>query len=120
MNHILPYDAINEAAALPVMPAFLKSAGAKPDHVQYAGPRNVGNPPNNAWVLSIPSIVDKKTWSLEFFPDGTFSTSASGASFLRSGGKWKADASSSFRIGGKTLKGVAMTFTTFLVSNPPS
>ena len=52
MKNLIPYEAINEAAtALPTMPAFLKTAGAKPQHVQYGGPRNMGKQPPNAWVI---------------------------------------------------------------------
>ena len=126
MKNLIPYESINEAATvLPAMPAFLKTAGAKPQHVQYAGPRNMGEQPPNAWVIdgiAHPQNL-KKTWRIDFFPDGTFHTSATGAegmTFLKSEGKWKANSAGTFRMGGKTIKGVDMTFTSFLVSNPPS
>jgi hypothetical protein len=122
MDHILSYDAINEAAtALPKMPDFLKKAGAKPDHVQYGGAR-MGNQPPNAWRLTAKSPDGKETWEVVFFPGGTFSTTAGSSprGFLRSGGKWKANSTGIFSMGAKTIKGVDMTFTTFLVLNPPS
>ena len=124
MKNLIPYEAINEAAtALPTMPAFLKTAGAKPQHVQYGGPRNMGKQPPNAWVIDgIPHPQNpKKTWRIDFLPQGTFRTSASGAeAFLKSEGKWKANSTGTFRMGGKTIKGVDMTFTAFLVLNPPT
>lgn len=122
MKNLIPYEAINEAAtALPTMPAFLKSAGAKPDHVQYGGPR-MGNEQPNAWVVSTKSPDQKETWEIVFFPSGTFSTSAGSTrgAFLRSNGKWKADVSANFGFGSKNIKGVAMTFTSYMGLNPPS
>lgn len=124
MKNLLPYESINEAAApLPAMPAFLKTAGAKPKYVQYGGPRNMGEKPANAWVLDVAQPMDsKKTWSINFHPDGTFQTFATGgdSAFLKSAGKWKANPSGTFRMGSKTIKGVDMTFTAFLVMNPPA
>jgi len=119
MKNLIPYEAINEAeTALPTIPAFLKTAGAKPQHVQYGGPRNPNQPPN-AWILEIPSPVGgNDTWRIDFFPDGTFSTAIQpkgDTSFpFRSGGKWKADSASNFMVGKKTIKGVAMNFTALM------
>ena len=124
MKNLIEFESINEAAAaLPAMPAFLKAAGAKPQYVQYGGPRNTGEKPANAWVLEMNSPMAKKTWRIDFFPNGTFNTTATGSegtSFLKSGGKWKANSTGTFRMGSKTIKGVDMTFTAFLVLNPPS
>lgn len=124
MKNLLPYESINEAAAaLPAMPAFLKTAGAKPQYVQYGGPRNMGDKPANAWVLEMPDTTGKKTWRIDFMPNGTFNTTATGAggpAFLKSAGKWKANPSGTFKMGNKTIKGVDMTFTAFLVMNPPA
>jgi hypothetical protein len=122
MKNLIAFESINEAAtALPAMPAFLKAAGAKPDHVQYGGPR-MDNPQPNAWVVSTKSPDQKETWEIVFFPAGTFSTSAGSTrgAFLRSGGKWKANSAANFRFGSKTIKGVDMAFTTYMVLNPPS
>ena len=125
MKNLIAYEAINEAAtALPAMPAFLKAAGAKPQHVQYGGPWTKDQTPN-AWAIDgIPHPQNPKdTWEIYFLPDGTFRTSASGANdltFLKSEGKWKANSTGTFRMGGKTIKGVDMTFTAFLVLNPPT
>lgn len=120
MDHILSYDDINEAAtALPKIPGFLKSAGAVPQHVQYGGPRTA-NQPANAWVLEVknPGKADV-SWRMDFFPDGTFSTALSpkdgGQMPYRSGGSWKEDAASSFKIGKTTLKGVSLKFNTLMV-----
>ena len=119
MDHILPYGAINEAAtALPKMPDFLQKAGAKPDHVQYGGPRNVGNPPPNAWTLLIKApYATNQTWELVFWPTGTFETHISPADtdgpFI-TGGKWKVDASSKFQIGKVILNGVAINLTSLM------
>ena len=125
MKNLIAYEAINEAAKqLPPMPAFLKTAGAKPQHVQYGGPPPKDQTPN-AWVIDgIPHPQNPKdTWRIDFSPNGTFRTSATGAkdlTFLTSGGKWKANSTGTFTIGGKTIKGVDMTFTSFLVLNPPT
>jgi len=119
MNHILPYDAINEAAAaLPAMPDFLKKAGAKPDHVQYGGPR-MGNQPSNAWLLEIkaPYSTNNETWELVFWPNGTFDTTVQPANTkgpFTSGGKWKADGASFFKIGKTKINGVSMVFTSLM------
>jgi hypothetical protein len=120
MDHILSYNAINEAAAsLPKIPTFLKNAGAKPEHVQYGGPRKP-NQPANAWGLEVknPSKADV-SWKIDFFPDGSFSTAISpedgGQMPYRSGGSWKEDGASSFKIGKTTLKGVSMKFNTLMV-----
>lgn len=121
MDHILPYEAINEASnSLPKMPEFLKKAGAKPQHVQYGGPRNPNQPPN-AWSLEISSPTKtKSTWRIDFFPEGNFSTSIApdGKTNMpyRSGGTWKVEPSSDFKIGGTTLKGVSMKFTTLMAT----
>jgi hypothetical protein len=125
MKNLIEFESINEAAAaLPAMPAFLKAAGAKPEYVQYGGPRNSGEKPANAWVLDVPSPSNpKKIWRIDFLPKGTFKTTATGAegnAYLKSEGKWKANSAGTFVIGGKTIKGVDMTFTSFLVLNPPS
>jgi len=121
MEHILPYEAINEgAAALPTMPSFLKSAGAKPTYVQYGGPRKTNQPPN-AWELRVPapSGVSKEEWVITFFPDGSFNTGAgSQKNFLRSSGEWKADASSDFIFGTKAIKGVSMKFNSYMRLTP--
>lgn len=125
MKNLIPYEAINEAATeLPAMPAFLKAAGAKPQHVKLGGPWTKDQTPN-AWAIDgIPHPQSPKdTWEIYFFPKGTFHTSASGAeglAFLKSEGKWKANSTGTFRMGGKTIKGVDMTFTAFLVLNPPT
>ena len=126
MINLIPYESINEAAKpLPTMPAFLKAAGAKPQHVRFAGPANMGERPPNAWAIDgIPHPQNPKdTWEIYFFPDGKFRTSATGAkglTFLTSGGKWKANSTGDFTMGSKTIKGVDMTFTTFLVFSPPT
>lgn len=125
MENLLSYESVNEAAAaLPTIPDFLKKAGAKPQYVQYGGPRNFGSQPPNAWVLNVKAPMDKnKTWRIDFHPDGTFQTTATGAegsAFLKSGGKWKANSAGTFRMGGNDIKGVDMTFTSFLVMNPPA
>jgi glucose/arabinose dehydrogenase len=125
MKNLIPYEAINEAAtALPAMPAFLKTAGAKPQHVKLGGPWTKDQTPN-AWAIDgIPHPQNPKdTWEIFFFPNGTFHTSATGAeglAFLKSGGKWKANSTGTFTMGRKTIKGVDMTFTSFLVLNPPT
>jgi hypothetical protein len=127
MKNLIPYEAINEAAtALPAMPAFLKTAGAKIEHRRLGGPWTKDQTPN-AWVLTVPVIAtsaadkDKKS-EIIFFPRGTFYTIAGipSRSFLKCEGKWKADASTNFTIGNTTIKGVAMTFTEYMVLNPPS
>jgi hypothetical protein len=122
MKNLRSYEAINEAAAaLPTMPAFLKTAKAKAQHVRLGGPWTKDQTPN-AWVVSAKPTTGKETWEVVFFPNGTFHTMAGvpKGAFLKSGGKWKADASASFRIGATTIKGVAMTFTSYMVLNPPS
>jgi hypothetical protein len=125
MKNLIAYEAINEAAKpLPDMPAFLKAAGAKPQHVKLGGPWTKDQTPN-AWAIDgIPHPQSPKdTWEIYFFPAGTFRTSATGAkdlTFLTSGGKWKANSTGTFTIGDKTIKGVDMTFTSFLVLNPPT
>jgi hypothetical protein len=119
MDHILSYDAINEAAtALPKMPDFLKKAGAKPDHIQYGGPR-MGNQPSNAWLLEIkaPYSTNNGTWELVFWPNGTFNSTVQPANSkgpFMSGGKWKADGASSFSIGKTKINGVSMVFTSLM------
>jgi len=125
MINLIPYESINEAAKpLPDMPAFLKTAGAKPQHVQYGGPPPKDQTPN-AWVIDDISNPQnpKDTWRIDFSPKGTFHTSANGGkglTFLTSGGKWKANSTGTFTIGRKTIEGVDITFTTFLVFSPPT
>jgi hypothetical protein len=128
MKNLIEFESINEAAAaLPAMPAFLKAAGAKSEHRTLGGPWTKDKTPN-AWVLKIPAIAtsasakDAKSEEIIFFPRGTFYTIAGipSRSFLKCEGKWKADASSNFRIGQTTIKGVAMTFNGYMVLNPPS
>lgn len=125
MKNLIEFESINEAAAaLPTMPAFLKAAGANPEYVQYGGPRNAGEKPANAWVLNVAHPSNpKKMWRIDFLPNGTFKTTATGSegsSYLKSEGKWKANSTGTFKVGSKTIKGVDMTFTSFLVLNPPS
>ena len=116
MINLIAYEAINEAAkALPAMPAFLKTAGAKPEYVFFGGPWTPDKSPN-VWVLEITSPMGgKDTWGVNFFPNGSFLTDIKpeGGKNLRfeSGGKWKADSASDFMIGRKTIKGVNMAFT---------
>ncbi len=122
MKNLISYEAINEAAtALPAMPAFLKAAKAKAQYVRLGGPWTK-DPAPNAWVVTAKPTMGKDTWEVVFFPDGRFHTMAGIAkgSFLKSGGKWKADTSGSFLIGSTNIKGVTMTFTTYMVMNPPS
>ncbi len=122
MKNLISYEAINEAAtALPAMPDFLKTAKAKAQYVRLGGPWTK-DPAPNAWVVSAKPPMGKDTWEVVFFPDGTFHTMAgvTKGAFLKSGGKWKADASGSFRIGSTAIKGVSMTFTSYMVLNPPS
>ncbi len=125
MKNLIPYESINEAAKqLPPMPAFLKTAGAKPQHVKLGGPWTKDQTPN-AWAIDDISNPQgpKDTWEIYFFPGGTFHTSATGAkdlTFLTSGGKWKANSTGTFTIGRKTIEGVDLTFTTFLVFSPPT
>jgi hypothetical protein len=120
MDHILSYEDINEAAtALPKIPGFLKAAGATPQHVQYGGPRNPNQPPN-AWVIEVKNPGKAgASWRMDFFPDGTFSTSISpkdgGQMPYRSEGAWKEDGASSFKIGNTTLKGASLKFNTLMV-----
>ena len=125
MKNLISYEAINEAAtALPDMPAFLKAAGAKPQHIQFGGPRNMGTQPPNAWVVSAGSPISgtKEIWNIVFFPNGTFHTTAGKApgSFLKTTGKWKADAAENFTFGKLKIKGVEMILTSYMVLNPPS
>jgi hypothetical protein len=119
MNHILPYDAINEAAtALPQMPDFLKKAGAKPDYVQYGGPRNVGNPPPNVWMLEVKvPYATSGTWDLVFWPDGTFETHIAPENTkgpFETTGTWKTDPAAKFSIGKVTLNGVVIKITSLM------
>ena len=118
MDNILPYGAINEAATtLPKMPDFLQKAGAKPDHVQYGGPR-LGNQPANAWLLEIKAPYStNQTWSLIFWPNGTFDTTVQPANTngpFTSGGKWKADGASFFSMGKTKINGVSLVFTSLM------
>ncbi len=124
MKNLISYEAINEAATeLPPMPAFLKAAGAKSQHIQLGGPRT-GNQPPNAWVVSAGSPIygTKEIWDIVFFPNGTFYTTAGKApgSYLKTTGKWKADAAENFTFGKLKIKGVEMTLTSYMVLNPPS
>ena len=118
MDHILPYGAINEAAAaLPKMPDFLQKAGAKPDHVQYGGPR-LGNQPPNVWKLEVETPYSTEgTWDLVFWPDGTFETHIAPANtkgpFI-TGGTWKTEATSKFQIGKVILNGVDIRLTSLM------
>jgi len=118
MDNILPYGIINEAAtSLPKMPDFLQKAGAKPDHIQYGGPR-LGNQPPNVWTLEIkaPNSTDR-TWRFVFWPDGTFNTTIrpeDSKGPFTSGGKWKADGASFFIIGKTKINGVSMVFTSLM------
>lgn len=119
MNHILPYGAINEAAtALPKMPDFLQKAGAKPTYVQYGGPAKLGNQPPNAWELEIKAPYStNQTWSLIFWPNGTFDTGVQPANTngpFTSGGKWKADGASFFSMGKTKINGVSLVFTSLM------
>lgn len=107
---------INEEAALPKMPDFLKKAGAKEDHFHGGGPVRM-NPPNNSWIIEVksPKGIFKKehTWGLVFFPNGTFTTGITPEDSngpFDSGGKWKASPSDSFTMLNKKIQGVSMTF----------
>ena len=118
MDHILPYDVINEAAtALPQMPYFLKKAGAKPDHVQYGGPR-MGNQPSNAWLLEVKvPYATNQTWDLVFWPDGTFETHIAPENTkgpFNTTGTWKTDPAAKFSVGKVTLNGVVIKITSLM------
>jgi hypothetical protein len=120
MNHILPYDSLNEAAAaLPAMPAFLKAAGAKPEHVQFGGPR-MNDQPANAWQLDVKApYATNEIWELIFWPNGTFETHISPKNTkgpFKTTGTWKTDSASKFKIGNITLKGVAVKITSLMGS----
>ena len=120
MKNLLSYESINEAEKeLPAMPAFLKTAGAVPEHFHFGGPPTK-DPISNAWSVSAKSPDRKETWALFFFPDGAFYTAAGTSSYFKCQGKWKADSASNFEFGNKNIKGVKMEFTQFMVLNPPS
>jgi hypothetical protein len=118
MDNILPYGAINEATTtLPEMPDFLRKAGAKPAHTQLGGPRLRNNTPNT-WRLEIKAPYStNQTWSLDFWPNGTFDTGVQPANTngpFTSGGKWKADGASFFSMGETKINGVSMVFTSLM------
>ena len=118
MKNLLSYESINEAeAALPAMPAFLKAVKAV-EQFTFASGMSPKNKAPNSWVVEATSPIKKETWSLYFYPDGTFFTMA--GSSLTNSGKWKADSASNFKFGTLSIKGVKMEFTEFMVSNPPA
>jgi hypothetical protein len=113
MKNLIEYESINEAAKpLPTMPAFLKAAGAKEEYVHRGGPMQF-DPKPNAWYLKIPGL---KNADISFFPEGDFySTISQGVTR----GDWKADSASTFKMGGTTIKGVAMTITSLMATGGP-
>ena len=117
MKNLIPYEAINEAAKpLPDMPAFLKAAGAKEKTLQLGGLMLTNQPPN-AWGWEVQSPTVDKKWEINFWPNGsfiTFITPKDAKGPFTTEGKWKADPSSTFKMGKTTIKGVAMTITTLM------
>ena len=113
MINLIAYEAINEAAKpLPTMPAFLKAAGAKEEYVHLGGPWSPKSLPN-AWVCKIPGL---KNGDMSFFPEGNFyNTTPQGVTR----GDWKADSASTFKMGGTTIKGVAMTLKCLMATGGP-
>ena len=98
-------------------PDFLKKAGAKPDHVQYGGPR-MGNQPSNAWLLEVKvPYATNQTWDLVFWPDGTFETHIAPENTkgpFKTTGTWKTDPAAKFSVGKVTLNGVVIKITSLM------